>query len=299
MKLFRHYLIYFVISAVFLVPGIFALFSWGLKPGIDFTGGALIEIKFEKSPVEFNLKSAGKKLEGVMPIERLQTSGKNQYLIKTKPIDNATKDRAVALFKKDWGEAQVLRFETIGPTLSKELLVKTLTAVLIVALIITGYVWKQFGELKYGVSAILAMFHDSLILLGAFALLGHFYNVEVDVLFVTALLTTLSFSVHDTIVVFDRIRELKRKHGRVSLKTLADAAVLETFSRSINNSVTIIIMLASLFLLGGETIRWFSLALLIGAITGTYSSPFVAVPLLLLWEDVSRRVKSFKLKVKK
>ncbi len=298
MKLFKRYWFYFLVSAVFLVPGIYALIAWGLKPGIDFTGGALIEIKFENHPAEFTIKTVGKKLDGVMPIDRLQTSGENQYLIKTKPIDNTTKDQVLELIKKDWGEVKVLRFETIGPTLSRELLIKTLTAVLIVAFIITGYVWRQFGELKYGVSAILAMFHDSLILLGSFAFLGHFYNVEVDVLFVTALLTTLSFSVHDTIVVFDRIRELKRKHGRLPLKTLADAAVLETFSRSINNSVTIIIMLTALFLLGGETIRYFALALLIGAITGTYSSPFVAVPLLLLWENASKLTKNLKLKIK-
>jgi len=296
MKLFKHYWLYFLISAVFLIPGIYALITWGLKPGIDFTGGALIEVKFEAEPQGFTVENVGQKLNQVMPIERLQTSGEKQYLIKTKPIDNATKDKAVTLMEKDWGSLKVLRFETIGPTLSKELLIKTLTAVLIVALIITGYVWKQFGELKYGVSAILAMFHDSLILLGSFALLGHFYNIEVDVLFVTALLTTLSFSVHDTIVVFDRIRELKKKYGRLPLKTLADAAVLETFSRSINNSVTIIIMLAALFLLGGETIRYFALALLIGAITGTYSSPFVAVPLLLLWEDISEKIKRFRTK---
>ena len=125
------------------------------------------------------------------------------------------------------------------------------------------------------------MLHDSLILIGAFSLLGHFFDVEVDVLFVTALLTTLSFSIHDTIVVYDRIRELKRKHPRSGLEEIANAAVLETLSRSINNSMTIIIMLLSLVVLGGDTIRWFSVALLIGAITGTYSSTFTAVPLLL------------------
>jgi preprotein translocase subunit SecF len=126
------------------------------------------------------------------------------------------------------------------------------------------------------------MLHDSLILLGAFSLLGHFFNVEVDVLFVTALLTTLSFSIHDTIVVYDRIRELRRKHPRSNLEEVANAAVLETLSRSINNSMTIIIMLLSLVVLGGTSIRYFVMALLIGAITGTYSSTFTAVPLLLV-----------------
>ena len=179
----------------------------------------------------------------------------------------------------------------MGPSLGKELLAKTLTGVIIAASLIMIYVWIQFSELKYGVSAILAMFHDSLILLGIFSLLGYFYGIEVDMLFVTALLTTLSFSVHDTIVVYDRIRELRGKYPRYSLVSLVNTAVTETLSRSINNSVTIIIMLAALAALGGDTIRWFAVALLIGAITGTYSSTFTAAPLLLLWEDVADKLR--------
>ena len=135
------------------------------------------------------------------------------------------------------------------------------------------------------------MFHDSLILLGAFSLLGHFYGIEVNVLFVTALLTTLSFSVHDTIVVFDRIRELTRKNFKLKEEVVVWRAVRETLPRSINNSLTIIIMLLALVILGGESIRWFALALLIGAVTGTYSSTFTAAPLLLLWSDISKLLK--------
>jgi len=203
-----------------------------------------------------------------------------------------TKDGVIAKLEEKYGEIEEKRFGTVGPTLGKELLIKTLTAIVIVSGIITLYVWKQFSELKYGVSAILAMFHDSLILLGAFSLLGHFYGVEVDVLFVTALLTTLSFSIHDTIVVFDRIRELRHRNQRLNLEQVVSAAVIETLSRSINNSVTIILMLLALVLIGGESIRWFAVALLIGAITGTYSSTFTAAPLLLLWESVRKKFKN-------
>ena len=135
------------------------------------------------------------------------------------------------------------------------------------------------------------MFHDSLILLGIFSLLGHFRSVEVDVLFVTAVLTTLSFSIHDTVVLYNRIRELKKKHRHLSLEEIANAAVWKTLGRSINDSFTIIIMLLSLVLLGGESIRYFTLALLIGAITGTYSSSFTAVPILLVWEELANRQK--------
>lgn len=168
---------------------------------------------------------------------------------------------------------------------------KTIIGIVIVSLGIMLYVMRQFSELKYGVSAILAMFHDSAVLIGMFSIFGHFFHAEVDVLFVTALLTTLSFSIHDTIVVYDRIRELRRKHVKSDIKDLANVAVLQTLSRSINNSLTIIFMLVVLVLLGGDTLRWFAVALLVGAITGTYSSTFTAIPLVLLWDDVGRKVK--------
>ena len=134
------------------------------------------------------------------------------------------------------------------------------------------------------------MFHDSLVLLGVFSLLGHFRGIEVDTLFVTAMLTTLSFSVHDTIVVYDRIRELRHKYPRIDLDSLANVAVVETLGRSLNNSLTIILMLLVLVLLGGQSIHYFALALLVGSITGTYSSSFTAVPLLLCWPEKKKSV---------
>ncbi|NIT03420.1 protein translocase subunit SecF, partial [Candidatus Saccharibacteria bacterium] len=146
-------------------------------------------------------------------------------------------------------------------------------------------------DLKFGACAILAMFHDSFILLGSFSLLGHFFGVEVDTLFVTAVLTILSFSVHDTVVVYDRIRESQRRLPDTPLVDLVNKAVTETLSRSINNSLTIIFMLIALLLLGGVTIRWFVAALLIGTIAGTYSSTFTAAPLLVIWEQLVQRKK--------
>jgi preprotein translocase subunit SecF len=173
----------------------------------------------------------------------------------------------------------------VGPTLGKELVIKTLTGVSIAAVLLLFYIAWRFKDRMYGVSAILAMLHDSLVILGIFSLLGHFVGVEVDSLFVTALLTILSFSVHDTIVVYDRIRESIRKYPKESFTTLVNKAVNDTLVRSINNSLTIIFMLLALFLLGGESIRWFVFALLIGTISGTYSSPFVAAPLLVVWQE--------------
>lgn len=286
MNLIKFKKIYFLISLTFLIPGLVSLLLFGLKPAIDFTGGSLLELHFlnqEKNNV--NEDDFKNNLEQLYEANVVQSSGENKIIIKGKEINNREKDELLLKLEESYGELEVLRFETVGPLLGAELLKKTLMAVFLVASIITFYVWKQFDELKYGICAVLAMLHDSFILIGAFSLLGHFLNVEVDVLFVTALLTTLSFSIHDTIVIYDRIRELKRKHPRSGLEEVANAAILETLSRSINNSMTIIIMLLSLAVLGGDTIRWFVIALLIGAITGTYSSTFTAVPLLLVAEQ--------------
>lgn len=275
--------LYFSISGLVLIPGILSLAVFGLRPAIDFTGGALIEVRMPELDQDLTRDQAQNLAGEAFEISSVQTSGSNQYILRGKDISNDQKNQVVQSLTVELGQVEELRFETVGPTLGRELLVKTLAAVAIVAGFILLYVWYQFKELKFGLSAIFAMFHDSLILLGSFSLLGAWLGVEVDVLFVTALLTTLSFSIHDTIVVFDRIREKQADHPKADFQAVVDAAILETLGRSINNSLTIIIMLLSLAWLGGETIRWFSVALLIGAITGTYSSTFTAAPLLFEW----------------
>lgn len=285
MKLLKNYQIYFVISLLVIVPGLISLLMNGLKLGIDFTGGALLEVQLSNATTVQQVETLAKDR---FSLDQITTSGSNRFLIRGQNLTNEQKTVLVSELGK-LGEVKELRFEVVGPTLGRELLQKTLTALLLASLIITWFVARQFKELKYGVSAILAMFHDTLVLLGVFSLLGKFAGVEVDVLFVTALLTTLSFSVHDTIVVFDRIRELHRKHAHIPFQELADMAVLETMGRSLNNSLTIIFMLLALVLLGGESIRWFAVALLVGSVTGTYSSPFTAVPLLLVWDKLIKK----------
>ena len=291
MNLMRFKKLFFGISLFFLIPGFISLLFFGLKPSIDFTGGSLLEFQFKDSDLQetFEEEKFKEEMTDFYEISSIQRSGEDQVIIKGKEISNDTKSRVVDQIMARYGLIDVLRFETVGPTLGAELLKKTFMALFLVAAIITIYVWRQFDELKYGVSAVLAMLHDSMILIGIFSLLGHFMGVEVDVLFVTALLTTLSFSIHDTIVVYDRIRELKKKHPRSDLEEIANMAVLETLGRSINNSITIIVMLLALVILGGATIHWFAVALLVGAITGTYSSTFTAVPLLLVWEERSKK----------
>ena len=288
MQFLRYSKWFFFLSLLVIVPGVYSLIRYGLRPSIDFTGGTLLEVRLPEG-AELTRDNIAAVLPPDFQLATLQQSGANQFQLKGNELSNAARQSLLAGLQAQFTSVEVLRSETIGPTLSAELLRKTLNAVVLVAALITCYIWYRFRELRYGVCATIAMFHDTLVLLGSFSLLGHLYGVEADVLFVTALLTTLSFSVHDTIVVYDRIRELRRKYVRHSYVEILDAAVTETLTRSINNSVTIALMLLSLSLLGGATVRWFAIALLIGTVTGTYSSPFTAVPLLGLWDTVQRR----------
>jgi len=327
MRFMRHRWLYYSITSLLLLMSFSSLIFFKFKPSIDFVGGSLLEIKIaeltvpeeaellsgdileepigetaeekeiaehlSEPNVEFQIVDEGQVRDIVSKtyeISTIQTSGENQFIIRGITIDNNQKNEALVALN-ELGSIQELRFETIGPTMGKELLTKTVIAVICVAILICSYVWMQFKNLKYGICAILAMFHDSIILMGSFSLLGHFLGMEVDVLFVTALLTTLSFSIHDTVVIYHRIKEVQQKNSKMNFETVADIAITETLNRSINNSMTIIIMLLTLVLLGGETIRSFSIALLIGAVVGTYSSTFTAVPLLLLWDDIKKKLK--------
>ncbi|MBI2309618.1 protein translocase subunit SecF [Candidatus Collierbacteria bacterium] len=288
----KHIPLYFSISGVALAIGIFSLVVWKVRPAIDFTGGSLVEVELQAQ--EGNVVNEGTirstLSDKAIEINSIQPAGGNRWLIRTKMAEGIDKNVQSALAEK-FSVVNITRFESIGPALGKELLTKTFFGITLSSLGILLYVAYRFGGGKYGVCAVLAMIHDSLVVLGAFSLLGHFYGAEVDALFVTALLTILSFSVHDTIVVYDRIRENLRKFPQEKFEPLANRSVNETLRRSINNSLTIIVMLVILTWLGGATVRFFSLALLIGTITGTYSSPFVAVPLLVVWNKRANKKK--------
>lgn len=272
---------------VFLV-GVTMIFRGGLKPSIDFTGGSLLEIEILDKSQDLSALTT-ERIDRFVKLESIQHIGNSTFILRAKNMSNEQKDTVIAELESEYGAIEQLRFESVGPVLGRELLLKTIFSVLIVAVVIMLYVMNQFKDFSYGVSAIFAMLHDTFVLFSVFALFGVLFDVEIDALFVTAVLTTLSFSVHDTIVVFDRIREIKRKEPKLSIKQAANAAVIATFSRSLNNSLTIIIVLTALVFLGGETLKWFAVALLVGSITGTYSSTFTAIPLLLLWEDLRVR----------
>ncbi len=280
MNWMKHLSIYFLISSLIIVPGIYSLVRYGFKPSIEFTGGTRLTIEGTKSSPDIILQS----FEEYTP--SLEDFTENTVTLKTKNISQDTAQKAIDTLKKDNPEIKITDFESIGAALGKETIKKTISALIIASVMLLLYISFAFKQLKYGVCALIAMFHDSIVLLGSFSLLGHFFGVEIDLLFVTAVLTILSFSVHDTIVVFDRIRELSHKNKGTEYVTLVNQAITETMVRSLNNSLTIIFMLIALFLIGGETTRYFSLALLIGTVTGTYSSTFTAAPLLIVWEKV-------------
>ncbi|OGY12654.1 MAG: protein-export membrane protein SecF [Candidatus Blackburnbacteria bacterium RIFCSPLOWO2_01_FULL_41_27] len=281
--------LYLLISGVALSLSFYSIFVWGFRYSIDFTGGVTVDYRFPSQQSTEAIKTAlGINMEEAP--KSITQSAERTIQLKYGPEFNQEKaGKLGASLSQALGEnPEIVRFESVGPALSQEILRKTYVAVAIASLGILLWVTYQFKSLKFGVSAILAMIHDSVVLLGTFAALGHYMGVEVDILFVTAMLTILSFSVHDTIVVYDRVRESMRKHPGVPLYDLANKAVSETLVRSVNNSLTIIFMLFALFIMGGTTIKWFVAALLIGTISGTYSSPFVAVPLLVTWEELEK-----------
>lgn len=280
--------LYLLISGIVILSGVFSLIKWGLNVGIEFKGGTQIEYNLKQNVDTGKISSDLRALD--VEVASVQKTDTGSYQLNLGQVDPAKREAIKTSLQKLAGGADELRFETIGPTVGPELVKKTVYAMLIAAGGILLWVAIQFKSLKFGVSAVLAMFHDSLVVIGTYSLLGHFFGAEVDLLFVTALLTILSFSVHDTIIVYDRIRESKKGFG-TDLYDLANKATSETMVRSLNNTFVVVFMMVALLLLGGSTIRWFVATLLIGTISGAYSSPFVAVSILVTWDELQKKFK--------
>jgi preprotein translocase subunit SecF len=278
--------VFLVISSILLGVSLFSIIKWQFKPSIDFTGGTLWELNIpEYSEDKLNEVFSQNNLE----LKSINPISNNQYTLKFTNITPEQKTSLVKSISTTFPKFTELKFETLGPTLGQELFKKTITAVILSSIFLFLFIGRRFRDLSFGIAAVLAMFHDTFILIGSFSLFGHFFGAELDALFVTALLTTLSSSVHDTVVTFDRIRELRRHSFQQDWVALANQAVTETLVRSVNNSMTIIFMLAALVLLGGSTTRWFATALLVGVICGTYSSTAVAIPLVLFFKTHSKK----------
>jgi preprotein translocase subunit SecF len=280
--------LYLLISGTIILSGLFSLLKWGLQISVEFKGGTLVEYKLERD-IGPNKITTSVKQVGV-EVTSVQKTQSGSYILKLGQVDPTKRANIQSSLEKSAGKVTELRFETIGPTVGPELVRKTLYGLLLAAGGILLWVAIQFKSFKFGLSAVLAMLHDSLVVVGMYSIFGHFFGAEVDLLFVTALLTILSFSVHDTIIVYDRIRESKKGIG-ADLYDLANKATSETMVRSLNNTFVLVFMMVALLLLGGPTIKWFVATLLVGSISGAYSSPFVAVSILVTWDELQKKFK--------
>ena len=291
---------YFLFSLLIIVPGtISLLIPPSLNPGIEFTSGTIMNVKFEQPVGQQEIRSVFKDLGHQDAI--IQHSGENTYLVRTRMLREEARDaegtvtqpseriEVVKKLSEAFGPVQVPSYDTISPVIASEIVRNASLAVVIASVGILLYISWAFRKvpnpLRYGVCAIVALLHDVLVVVGAFSILGKLFHTEVDSMFITALLTVIGFSVHDTIVVFDRIRENLRRGISLSFGETVNHSILQTLGRSLNTSLTVVFTLLALYLFGGVTIRTFVLALLIGVISGTYSSIFNASQLLVVWEN--------------
>lgn len=290
--------IYYTVSLVLVVAAIASLIVFGLKFGIEFTGGSTIEVQFKDTvPSNDQISNALKGMDlGDIVI---QPTGEKGMVLKLKGIDETTHQQVLSKINAV-SQSEEKSFQYIGPSIGQELRNKTQLAILLALLAITLYIAFAFRRVsrpvaswKYGITSLIALFHDILIPLGVFSILGKYYGVEITIPIVAALLTVLGFSVHDTIVVFDRIREnLMHKQG--SFNEVVNVSLNQTIGRSLSTVVTVLLVMFSLYFFGGETLKYFSLALIVGVTSGAYSSIFIASPLLVSWQKWSERKSSKK-----
>ena len=274
------------------MPGLIGLAIWGLNLGIDFTGGSLVEVRLGSNPAAAQVRSvfvdAGLTDVSVVTGSTTDALGKT-YLIRTKTIDAGAKSDLLAKLGSAYGPLTEDRFESVGPVIGRETATNAFLAVFGASVLILLYLSYAFRQVpnpwRYGACAVFALLHDVELVVGLWSILGKLFGLEVDALFVTAILTVVGFSVHDTIVVFDRVRENVSRFPGEIFERVVNFSVNQTLDRSINTSLTVILTLTALLLLGGATIRGFVLVLLVGIVSGTYSSIFNASCLLVSWEN--------------
>ena len=283
--------LFYALSGLLVLGSVVSFFVWGLKPGIDFTGGTLIEISYgNQRPDQATVSTALTAIDPTASIRPSVTSGGEQeFIVRMKEVSQTEKVAVMSALSLDGAATTTVKtFDSIGPVLGAEALRKSLVSIILVILGIVLYVTFAFRKVsepvaswKYGFVAVIALIHDVIIPVGVFSVLGHFKGYEVDTLFVTALLVILGFSVHDTIVVFDRVREnLHHAGAKKPFGEIVGESVSQTFTRSINTSLTTLIALVVLYFVGGSTTEHFSLALIVGIAAGTYSSIFIGSTLL-------------------
>lgn len=285
----------YAFSGVLILASCIALAGYGLKQGIEFTGGSLMALRFDQRPaspeIEQALRDAIPEIGSVI----IQPAGDKDIQIRLKALTEDEHQKATVGIKAKWASAQELRFDAIGPVIGQELRTKSIQGLLIVLLAIMAYVAYAFRKVaapvqswKYGLITIFTAFHDTIVPLGVFALLGHFAGVEIGTPFVAAILTILGYSITDTIVILDRVREnLGKVDG--TFPHIIDISMRQSFVRSFNTSVTTLLALVAIYIFGGSSLHEFTLALIIGITTGTYSSLFIAAPMLLTIDKFSKK----------
>jgi preprotein translocase subunit SecF len=296
----RNRRLFYLLSAVLIVPGVISLvLPGGLNPGIDFTSGTIMTIQFQQPVQEDQLRATFAQLGHPEAIVQ-RSSGENVFVIRTRPLAQAQQTESGDLgpsertqiqqaLTNQYGPTDILNLDQVSPLIAAEIVRYAILAVAAASVFILLYLWWAFNKvshpIRYGTTAIIALLHDALVVLGIFSILGRLFPAEIELesTFIVAVLTVIGFSVHDTIVVFDRIRENFVRHAGDPFEDVVNHSLAQTLTRSLNTSLTVLLTLVVLMLFGGATIRTFVLALLIGITTGTYSSIFVASMLLVSW----------------
>ncbi|MFH1462148.1 MAG: protein translocase subunit SecF [bacterium] len=284
----KHRKIYFIFSGILIITSLFCLIVFGLKPGIDFTGGSILELEYK---TERPANQAIKDILSELNLEELyvQPSGEQGIILRMKDIPEDLHQEIIQKLGEG-REIEELRFDSIGPAIGQELKSKTIVVVFISLLAIVLYIALAFRKLtfpakswQYGLSSLVALSHDVLIPLGVFSILGKLFGTQITIPVIVALLTVLGYSINNTVVIFDRIRENLLKKVGSNFEETVDRSLNQTLTRSLNTSLTTLFVLLAIFFFGGETLRYFSLALILGIVAGTYSSIFLVSPILATW----------------
>jgi len=279
----------FALSTIIIIPGLLILAFGGLPLSIDFTGGTLLEVKFESaSPAPAQVLALFQALD--LTDVTVQTTDIDTFIIRSSFLDEESREKAITQLEAEFGETTLLRYDSVGPAIGEQVTQRAALAVGVAALAVIVYIIFAFRGIqhaeRYGLMAILAMIHDVAVVFSVAGIGSVFFGWEMDALFLTALLTVIGFSVQDKIVVFDRIRENANILRRLPYETLVNHSIIQTLQRSINTQLmTVEFLLLALALFGGVTLQQFSVILLIGLLSGTYSSIFIAAPLLVVWEN--------------
>lgn len=280
--------IYYIFSGLLVLGSITALVMFGLKFGIDFKGGSILEVDFQNTrPTNQTIQDKIKDLN--LGEVTLQPTGEKGLILRTKEIDEATHQKIIEKIN-EISPITEKRFETVGPLIGQELAQKTWKVIILSLLAMLIYIALAFRKVKkpisswqYGLFSILGLVHNVLVPIGVFAVLGKYYNVEIGVPFIVALLTIVGYSINDTVVVFDRVRENLLRRASENFEEVVNISINQTFGRSINTVLTVLFSLVAIYFFGGDTLKYFVLAMIIGIAVGAYSSVFIAAPFLVTW----------------